>query len=273
MLFTESKEEREKAIEDEINNYHLRNKSIDASIAKVQKLAKEGKLTSEEETAYIKELKQKYLDQFNTMYSQGKKTYADMRALIEKYYKDNTLTAEEYYDKLEELASNQLSKEQERLSKQQEQANNENSLARAWIQRKISDLEKQNEEQEKQNELIEKQTDLEKAKVQRVRIYREGVGFVYEQDTEAVKEATKALQEYKKEQEDPEITEWKNILAMFDDADELASIKNLENLTGLIANVDFGKFGTNQSMWANWIQGNLSTSNGIGLVLIRFWRC
>lgn len=261
------KEEREKAIEAEINNYHLRNKSIDTSIAKVQKLAKEGKLTSEEETAYIKELKQKYLDQFNTMYTQGKKTYAEMRALIEKYYKDNTLTAEEYYDKLEELASNQLSKEQERLSKQQEQANNENSLARSWIQRKISDLEKQNEEQEKQNELIEKQTDLEKAKVQRVRIYREGVGFVYEQDTEAVKEATKALQEYKKEQEDPEITEWKNILAMFDDADELASIKNLENLTGLIANVDFGKFGTNQSMWANWIQGNLSTSNGIGLVL------
>lgn len=261
------KEEREKAIEDEINNYHLRNKSIDTSIAKVQKLAKEGKLTSEEEVAYIKELKQKYLDQFNTMYTQGKKTYAEMRALIEKYYKDNTLTAEEYYDKLEELASNQLSKEQERLSKQQEQANNENSLARAWIQRKINDLEKQNEEQEKQNELIEKQTDLEKAKAKRVRIYREGVGFVYEQDTETIKEATKALQDYKKQEEDPELTELKNILAMFDDADELANIKNLENLTGLVANVDFGKFGTNQSMWANWIKGNLSTSNGIGLVL------
>lgn len=261
------KEEREKAIEAEINNYHMRNKSIDASIAKVQQLAKEGRLTSEEETAYIKELKQKYLDQFNTMYSQGKKTYAEMRALIEKYYKDNTLTAEEYYDKLEELASNQLSKEQERLSKQQEQANNENSLARAWIQRKINDLEKQNEEQEKQNELIEKQTDLEKAKAKRVRIYREGVGFVYEQDTETIKEATKALQDYKKQEEDPELTELKNILAMFDDADELANIKNLENLTGLVANVDFGKFGTNQSMWANWIKANLSTSNGIGLVL------
>lgn len=261
------KEKREKAIEDEINNYHLRNKSIDESIVKIQQLAKEGQLTAEEESTYIKELKQKYLDQFNTMYTQGKKTYAEMRALIEKYYKDNTLTAEEYYDKLDELASNQLAKEQDALSKRQEQANNENSLARAWIQRKISDLEKQNEEQEKQNELIEKQTDLEKAKVKRVRVYREGVGFVYEQDTEAVKEATKALQEYKKEQEDPEITEWKNILAMFDDADELANIKNLENLTGLIANVDFGKFGTNQSTWANWIKENLSTSSGIGLLL------
>lgn len=261
------KEKREKAIEDEINNYHLRNKSIDESIAKIQQLAKEGQLTAEEESTYIKELKQKYLDQFNTMYTQGKKTYAEMRALIEKYYKDNTLTAEEYYDKLDELASNQLAKEQDALSKRQEQANNENSLARAWIQRKISDLEKQNEEQEKQNELIEKQTDLEKAKVKRVRVYREGVGFVYEQDTEAVKEATKALQDYKKEQEDPEITEWKNILAMFDDADELANIKNLENLTGLIANVDFGKFGTNQSTWANWIKENLSTSSGIGLLL------
>lgn len=268
------KEKREKAIEDEINAYDIRAHSIkdsekylDESIAKIQQLAKEGQLTAEEESAYIKELKQKYLDQFNTMYTQGKKTYAEMRALIEKYYKDNTLTAEEYYDRLEELASNQLAKEQDALSKRQEQANNENSLARSWIQRKISDLEKQNEEQEKQNELIEKQTDLEKAKVNRVRIYREGVGFVYEQDTEAVKEATKALQEYKKQQEDPEITEWKNILAMFDDADELATIKNLENLTGLFADIDFGKFGTNQSMWANWIKENLSTSNGIGLLL------
>lgn len=273
-LAENEKEKREKAIEDEINAYDIRAHSIkdsekylDESIAKIQQLAKEGQLTAEEESAYIKELKQKYLDQFNNMYTQGKKTYAEMRALIEKYYKDNTLTAEEYYDRLEELASNQLSKEQDTLSKRQEQANNENSLARSWIQRKISDLEKQNEEQEKQNELIEKQTDLEKAKVQRVRIYREGVGFVYEQDTEAVKEATKALQEYKKEQEDPEITAWKNILAMFDDADELANIKNLENLTGLFADVDFGKFGTNQSMWANWIKENLSTSNGIGLLL------
>ena len=34
------KEEREKAIEDEINNYHLRNESIDESIAKIQQLAK-----------------------------------------------------------------------------------------------------------------------------------------------------------------------------------------------------------------------------------------
>lgn len=261
------KEEKEKAIEDEINNYHLRNKSIDASIVKIQQLAKEGQLTSEEELAYIKELKQKYLDQFSTMYSQGKKTYAEMRALIEEYYKDNTLTAEEYYDKLDELASNQLAKEQDALSKRQEQANNENSLARAWIQRKISDLEKQNEEQEKQNELIEKQMDLEKAKAKRVRVYREGVGFVYEQDTEAIKDASKALQDYKKQQEDPAITEWKNILALFDDADELANIKNLENLTGLVANADFGRFGTNQSMWSNWIHGNLSTSKGIGLLL------
>ena len=261
------KEEKEKSIEDEINNYHLRNKSIDESIAKIQQLAKEGQLTADEESAYIKELKQKYLDQFNTMYSQGKKTYAEMRALIEQYYKDNTLTAEEYYDKLDELASNQLSKEQDALSKRQEQANNENSLARAWIQRKISDLEKQNEEQEKQNELIEKQMDLEKAKAKRVRVYREGVGFVYEQDTEAIKDASKALQDYKKQQEDPAITEWKNILALFDDADELANIKNLENLTGLIANADFGRFGTNQSLWSNWIQGNVSTSKGIGLLL------
>ena len=263
----ELKDAQIKAIEKEIEYYHLRDKTIEASIDEIHKLAQAGNLTAEEEKEYIDEVQRKYLDQYTTMYNQGKKTYAELLALVKKYYDEQILTSEEYYDKLDELASNQLAKEQDALSKRQDQANNENSLARAWIQRKISDLEKQNEEQEKQNELIEKQMDLEKAKAKRVRVYREGVGFVYEQDTEAIKEATKALQDYKNQQEDPAITELKNILAMFDDADELANIKNLENLTGLVANVDFGKFGTNQSMWANWIQGNLSTSKGIGLLL------
>ena len=261
------KEKFEERIEKEIEYYHLRDKTIEASIDEIHKLAQAGNLTAEEEKGYIDEVQRKYLEQYTMMYSQGKKTYAELLALVKKYYAEQIITSEEYYDKLDELASNQLAKEQERLSKQQEQADNENSLARAWIQRKISDLEKQNEEQEKQNELIEKQMDLEKAKAKRVRVYREGVGFVYEQDTEAIQEATKALQDYKHQQEDPAITELKNILAMFDDADELVNIKNLENLTGLVANVDFGRFGTNQSMWANWIQGNLSTSKGIGLLL------
>ena len=263
----ELKDAQIKAIEKEIEYYHLRDKTIEASIDEIHKLAQAGNLTAEEEKEYIDEVQRKYLDQYTTMYSQGKKTYAELLALVKKYYDEQILTSEEYYDKLDELASNQLAKEQDALSKRQDQANNENSLARAWIQRKISDLEKQNEEQEEQNELIEKQMDLEKAKAKRVRVYREGVGFVYEQDTEAIKEASKALQDYKKQQEDPAITEWKNILALFDDADELANIKNLENLTGLVANADFGRFGTNQSMWANWIQGNLSTSKGIGLLL------
>lgn len=261
------KDQQIKFIEDEINAYTLRNKSIDDAIKKIKELAKAGGLTAEEEKEYIKQIKQKYLDQYYTLYTNGKKTYQEMKSLIVQYYKDGILNAEEYYAKLDELSQNQFSVEQERLNKMQEQKENESSLAKSWIQRRIDDLEKQNEQIEKQNDLLEVQKNLEEAQAKRVKIYRQGQGFVYEKDTEAIREATKALQDYKKEQGNPEVNALKEILELFEDNEELANIKNLENITGSTYNALFGSLGTDVNLWTRWIQDNLSATNGIGLLL------
>ena len=254
-------------IEDILENVDWLKQGVDSLAESIRNIANEGKLEAKETKEYLRDLYQDNLDHMMTLYQYGKKSYESMKSLVESYYSSGYLTAKEYYSAIKDLADEAMSKEQERISKLQEQASNENSLARSWLQRKISDLEKQNEELEKENELIELQMNLEKAHAKRIRIYREGVGFVYEKDTEAIKEATDALKDFNKQQEDPAITELKNILELLDDAEELANIKNLENLTGFIANVDFGQFGTNTSMWTNWIQNNLATSNGLGLLL------
>lgn len=261
------KDQQIKFIEDEINAYTLRNESIDDAIKKIKELAKAGGLTAEEEKEYIKQIKQKYLDQYYTLYTNGKKTYQEMKSLIVQYYKDGILNAEEYYAKLDELSQNQFSVEQERLNKMQEQKENENSLAKSWIQRRIDDLEKQNEQIEKQNDLLEVQKNLEEAQAKRVKIYRQGQGFVYEKDTEAIREATKALQDYKKEQGNPEVNALKEILELFEDNEELANIRNLENITGSTYDALFGSLGTDVNLWTRWIQDNLSATNGIGLLL------
>lgn len=61
-------------------------------------------------------------------------------------------------------------------------------------------MQKQNEELDKQLELEEALENLAKAQNTRVRIYREGQGFVYESDMAAVNEAQKELDDIKREQ-------------------------------------------------------------------------
>ena len=127
-------------------------------------------------------------------------------------------------------------------------------------------LETENEEQEKQNELVELQNNLAKARNQRVRIYKEGEGFVYEKDTEAIKEATQALQEYQSS-ESPELKQWRDVLKLFDELEADYELKALENKVGSTVGELFGSLGTNTDAWSNWIKQNLSTTQGIEDVL------
>ena len=70
------------------------------------------------------------------------------------------------------------------------------------LDKKLSALQKQKELDEEELEIQEKllkvekaREELAKAKQQRIRVYRSGKGFVYEEDIEAVQEANEALQE------------------------------------------------------------------------------
>ena len=230
-------------------------------------------ISADEAKEYRMQAYKKYVDYSFKQYENDKNTYAKSLKLIKDYYKQGKLSGEDYYKYLDDLAQAQLEKEKKRLQEQQDLNKNTYDLARAYVQRQIDLLETENEEQEKQNDLVELQNNLAKARNQRVRIYKEGEGFVYEKDTEAIREATNALKEYQsnasstEEALNPVLVQWQNVLKLFDEFEADYNLKALENKVGATVGELFGSFGTNTDAWSNWIKQNLSTTQGIGDVL------
>ena len=265
------------AFYDTVDKYgNIIGSSFEGALDELRRLAAEGQLTAEEALKYERELYQKHLDSMFNAYRYDKKTYRDMKDMVNDYYNAGKLSAEDYYDYLQDLADEAMDKEKERLEKQKDLNDNTYDLARSYVEFQIDKLEKQNEELEEQNELIELQNDLEKAKSRRIRIYREGVGFVYEQDREAIEEANKALTDYQKQQESPELKAWKEVLELFDQQEVLANIKDLENRVGHTVAELFGSMGTNTAVWTAWIKDSLAESMGLNALLesmdeIEYW--
>lgn len=232
-----------------------------AKIDDLNKQLKNKKISEEDYKKYYAEINKAYIDSALKMYKAGKKNYVDMKADLDAYVKDGKITWAEYYEYIEDLMEAQLENEKKRLEKEQKLNDDTYSLARAGIERKIAEIKKENKETEEQNELIEKQNDLEKARTQRIKVYRQGKGFVYEQDTQAIKEATTALKEYKKEQ-DPRIKELEEILELFDDLEAEAEKTNFERLVGNTFDNLFGSYGTDKAQWTSFLKENLATKYG-----------
>lgn len=231
------------------------------------------RITADEAAKYRKEAYKNNVEYNLKEFKNNKAHFADMRNLIEDYYAQGKIDGADYYAYLEDLAQEQLDKEKDRLNTQLELTNNTYDLARAYVERQISLLEKENEEQEEQNELVELQNNLAKARNQRIRIYKEGEGFVYEQDTDAIREATQALQDYQSESAsaddavNPVLKQWQDVLALFDNLEADYELKALENKVGATVGDLFGGMGTSTSAWSDWIKNNLSTSYGLQDVL------
>ena len=254
-------------ISDYISGHRLTGSELSTTLTKISNARKAKKISATEAEQYRKEAYKKNLEYNLKLFENDKKTYKDSLALLKKYYKDAKITSEEYYQYLEDLAKNQLEKEKKRLTEQQTLTTNTYDLARSYVQRQIDLLEQENEEQKEQNELVELQNNLAKARNTMVKIYKEGEGFVYEQDTQAIKEATEALQEYQKTAENPVLNKWKEVLKLFDEYEADFALKNLENQVGATVGQLFGSLGTDTSAWASWIKNNLSTSYGLQNIL------
>lgn len=229
------------------------------------------RITADEAAEYRKEAYKNNIEYNLKEFKNNKAHFADMLNLIEDYYAQGKIDGADYYAYLEDLAQEQLDKEKDRLNTQLELTNNTYDLARAYVERQISLLEKENEEQEEQNELVELQNNLAKARSQRVRIYKEGEGFVYEQDTEAIREATQALQEYQRsgteQATNPVLAQWQAVLDLFDELEADNALRRLEILVGSNVQDLFGGLGTDISLWSEWIRNILSTSGGLEDVL------
>ena len=272
-LREEQSAKAKKNIESIISDTQGTDSDLQKMLSAINAADKAQTISADEAKEYKMQAYKKYVDYNLKQYENDKETYAKSLALIKDYYAKGQLSGEDYYKYLDDLAKTQLEKEKKRLQEQQDLNENTYSLAKAYVQRQIDLLETENEEQEKQNDLVELQNNLAKARNQRVRIYKEGEGFVYEKDTEAIREATNALKEYQssatssEEALNPVLVQWQNVLKLFDELEADYELKALENKVGATVGQLFGSLGTNTGAWSNWIKQNLSTTQGIGDVL------
>ena len=269
----EQSAQAKKNIEDVVANTQGTDSDLQKMLTAISTADKAQTISAEDAKEQRMEAYKKYIDYNLKQYENDKDTYAKSLALIKDYYAKGQLSGEDYYKYLDDLAKTQLDKEKARLQEQQDLNESTYDLAKAYVQRQIDLLETENEEQEKQNGLVELQNNLAKARNQRVRIYKEGEGFVYEKDTEAIREATQALQEYQssasssEEALNPVLKQWQDVLNLFDELEADYELKALENKVGSTVGQLFGSLGTNTDAWSKWIKQNLSTTQGIGDVL------
>ena len=269
----EQSAQAKKNIEDVVANTQGTDSDLQKMLTAISAADQAQNISADEAKEQRMEAYKKYIDYNLKQYENDKETYAKSLALIKDYYAKGQLSGEDYYKYLDDLAKSQLEKEKARLQEQQELNESTYDLAKAYVQRQIDLLETENEEQEKQNDLVELQNNLAKARNQRVRIYKEGEGFVYEKDTEAIREATQALQEYQssanssEQATNPVLKQWQDVLKLFDELEADYQLKALENKVGSTVGELFGSLGTNTSAWSDWIKQNLSTTQGIGDVI------
>lgn len=132
------------------------------------------------------------------------KEYTDKRRqIIEDYYRDGRIKAEEYYDALESMYGSQLSlydkvvnavtdridDEIDRLNEQKEAIENFYQVRIDAIQEEIDALNKANDARQNQIDLEKAQYEAERARNQHVNKVYDGSQFVYAADMEAVRDA------------------------------------------------------------------------------------
>lgn len=202
-------------------------------------------------------------------YQNGKNTRDKVVQDIKNYYATRGKYDEEYYKMLDDLREADQKKEVERLKKLEEQQENKLTLAQKYLNKELSAIEKQidaeKEQEENEKKLVELQNELNKAKSQTIRIYREGQGFVYEQDAEAIKNAQEALDEYTSSQTksalEKRAEEIRAILDLFDEMEENSAIHELELALGVngLSSLTGGNLGSDIGKWSSWIKGVIAS--------------
>lgn len=179
------------------------------------------------ERGYVQEAIENNLDLFENQ----QKTYAEMTKIVNDYYKNGKINAEEYADYLKEINEQQVENTRQNYENQWDYISQ-------YVQRQI-DL------QEEDNSLLEAQSELLKAQSQKVKVYREGQGWVYEQNAEAVREAQQNLKEYG--------SIWEEIQSIMDDVEAQANLQRAGVLAGSdLVSMVLGA-GTDISTWRNII--------------------
>lgn len=174
-------------------------KDFSTAMGDSTKSTKETNSALKEQNQLLKQQKQELEEkkkQYDTVVSYIKKK---IQGEIDKLKDQKKAEVDAIKDKIDaikdekEAESDRIDEQIKRLKEQQE------IEEEAW-QKKIDALKEQNEELETQLEYEELLEDLAKAKSKRVRVYEEGKGFVYKEDTNEIDKAQSKLDEFNRKQ-------------------------------------------------------------------------
>ena len=156
-------------------------------LTKVEDDYKRGTISLDE---YIKKLKE-----LIKAYKQGSDAWNDLADKIKKALQDKADRQKDDMATAEDAAIGIIDEEIEKLNKLKEEQEE-------YYDQLIKDKEKANEETEKELELARLQEALENAKKEKnKRVWKENIGWIWESDQEAIREAQEALDEFNNEQE------------------------------------------------------------------------
>lgn len=240
------------------------NGDVDYALDKIKKLRDAKRISAKEAKELRAEVYKNELDYYAREYSKGKGNYEDMYKIAKNYWAKVGEDTKEYYESLDVLRQ----AEQERLEKKQETYSDELEYGKAYVDYEIKQLEKQKEIVEKQKEqkedaeeLVDLQNELSKARSTMVRTYKEGVGWVYEADAKAIRDAQKNLDDYMDEHKtdsiQSQIDMWQEIADLFDDIAEQSELFKLAQKLGVNNLYDLVKGDiTDVETMADWIKDN-----------------
>lgn len=146
----------------------------------------------DENSEYIRDLQNQwwgYVDDIQDLYDEMDKK---RKEALEKQ-RDET---QEYLDALQVYADERA----EELEKQKAAQDKVFDERIKQLRAEKDALDEQNEAIEEQNKLKELQQKLDSAKEKRIQVYHEGVGFTWDEDTEAIQEAQSDLEEEQRQQ-------------------------------------------------------------------------
>ena len=205
-------------------------------------------------------------------YENGVKTRDETLASIEAYYAEVGKYDETYYQMLDDLREADKEKEMDRLKELQETHENRLSLAEKYVSKELDIVQKQIDAEKEEADALEKLNELEKdvakAKSNKIRVYREGIGFVYERDTEAIEKAEKALSDYQRTLNKTPLEQYaeelQGILDLFDELQDEANMHDLEVKLGVgsLSQLLGGNFGTNRDLWSKWLKSEYANVSG-----------
>lgn len=185
----ENAKKKAKALEDKVKLYEDVKKYIDQMY--------------DDEINKLKELENEFQELVKVERDASTTSFVDKTGKkVEKNYVEVGRILEKAKNDLEKVTSkyDYLISKQERLRRADPQIKSTEALIKS-LNEELKTKQKLNEEQERALRLKELEDALERAKNIRLKVFKKGQGFVYGQDEDAIREAQKNLNEYKKQKE------------------------------------------------------------------------